>query len=228
MNDQNLKVRKGLIFCVLTFAIFAALGLTPPAAHAASSTVTILPNNSSYSVGATITVNGTVSPAPAVNGTNVAVIILSPSGATADANQFTINPTTGAYSGTFVTGGPTYSTQGQYKITANYNGATQSATVQYGNATQTTSRAANGTTISSVTTIVTSIVTTITQGGTTTTVLNNQQGTTVTSVVNSITTIVSSITNGGSNGSTALAVGAVGVIIAVIAGVLAVMAMRKK
>jgi len=85
----------------------AFLFLVPLMAFAASSTVTLTTNQSYYAAGSTITVTGTVSPAPTSSGTSVAVSITAPNGAIADANQFLVS-TAGTYSGTFVTGGPTY------------------------------------------------------------------------------------------------------------------------
>jgi hypothetical protein len=206
----------------------AFLFLTPLTSFAAGS-VTLSTDKTTYAVDATITVNGTVTPAPGISGTSVAVTILTPSGTTADANQFAVNPSTGAYGGTFVTGGPTYSPQGTYTISANYNGATASQTFTYGNGSSsvTSSQTGGATTttiveqttvtqvVSSVTTVVSSAVTTVSAVAQTTT-----------TVVNAVTTTISSSVAGSD--STALAIGAVGVIIAIIAAVLAVLAMRKK
>jgi hypothetical protein len=208
---------------------FAFLFLTPLSAFATSnaSTVTITLNATTYPSGATITVNGTVTPAPTVSGTNVAVAIVGPNGATADANQFTVATSTGAWSGTFTAGGPDYVADGNgtYTVTANYQGSTASATFTYGTAAPTTSQ--TGTTTTIITSIITTEITTVSQGGVTTTIVNNLPGTTVTSVVTSVTsTVVNSTTSVPD--STALAIGAVGVIIAIIAAVLAVLAMRKK
>jgi len=104
------------------------------------------------------------------------------------------------------------------------------------------------TTISSVTTILqagSTVVTTITQPGTTVVTTIDQAGTTVvTTITQPGTTIVttqqlpgatttqqttlSSITTVQQNATTALAIGAIAIIIAIIAGVFAVLAMRKK
>lgn len=115
--------------------LVAFLFLVPLAAFAASSTVTV---NATYTAATNqVAVSGTVTPAPGVSGTNVAVEITSPTGVVVDANQFAVNSATGAYNGTFVTGGPSYSVNGTYTVTANYNGGTASATFQYGTMTTT-------------------------------------------------------------------------------------------
>jgi hypothetical protein len=209
----------------------AFLFLAPLAVFAASSTVTITTDKTFYPSGTnTINVSGTVTPAPGVSGTFVAVSISAPNGGgSVDANEFAVNSATGAYSGSFVTGGPTYAAQGIYTITANYNGGTASATFQYGNTTSSTSQTGGGTTTTIVqqfTTTVNNVVTSVTtvvQNAVTT--VSAVTATTVTQQVQTTTTV--SATGGGSD-STALAIGAVGVIIAIIAAVLAVLAMRKK
>jgi len=199
--------------------------LVPLAAFAASSTVTV---TATYTASTNqVAVSGMVTPAPGVSNTNAAVEITSPGGVVVDANQFAVNSGTGAFSGTFVTGGPSYSVNGTYTVTANYNGGTASATFVYGTMT-TTSASGTGTTttiiVSSITTVVQpGVTTTVVQPGVTTTVVNSQQ-TTVTSLVQQQTTVTQSYT--GSD--TGTYVGAVGIIIAIIAIILAVMTMRKK
>lgn len=224
MND-HLKA-KTMSSCLLFLAAIALLCLAPLTAHAATSSVTIQTDKSAYTAGTgTILVSGTVAPAPGISGTFVAISITSPNGTIADANQFVVNPSTGAYNGTFVTGGPTYGTQGTYTISANYNNAVASAQFQYGNVTTTSQSAAGSTTTTvGVTTTVTSAVqTTVTQNQATTTTLSQQEQTTVSSTA--LTTITSTQS---SSDTTALAVGAVAVIIAILAAVMAVTAMRRK
>src|SRR5579872_688795 len=226
MNNRSKAARTTL----LLLAIVSLLCLTPLASHAASSAVTIKTNQTSYSVGTeVIAVSGNVTPAPGVSGTYVAISVLSPNGALADANQFAVNSATGAFNGNFTTGGPTYSAQGAYTIKAVYNNASASQVFQYGNASTSTSGQASGTatttTMDVTTTLTSQVQTTVTQSQATT-VTQSQPGqqTTVTSQVQVVTTVSGS----GGSSSTALAVGAVGVIIAVIAAVLAVTAMRRK
>jgi len=214
----------------LLFAILSLICLTPLASHAASSAVTIKTNQSSYPAGTeTITVSGNVTPVPGQSGTFVAISITSPNGALTDANQFSVSPTTGAFNGTFTTGGPTYNVQGTYTIKAVYNNATASEIFQYGNTTTSSSSSqasgtATTTTVAVTTTVVSQVQTTVTQAQATTVTQVQQQQTTVTSQVNYVTTVSAS----AGSSSTALAVGAVGVVIAIIASVLAVMAMRRK
>jgi len=208
----------------------AFLFLVPLATFAAAPTVTITTDKTFYPSGTnTINVSGTVTPAPGVSGTYIAVSITAPNGGgSVDANEFAVNSATGAYSGTFVTGGPTYAAQGIYTITANYNGGTASATFQYGNSTTSSSQTGSGTTTTIVqqfTTTVSNVVTSVTtvvQSAVTT--VSAVTATTVTQQVQTTTTVSASATTD----STALAIGAVGVIIAIIAAVLAVLAMRKK
>jgi len=209
--------------------LVAFLFLVPLTAFAAGSvTVTSPTAGAIVAVGATITVSGTVSPAPSASGTSIAVSIVAPNGQTADANQFTVATGTGAFSGTFVTGGPTYTGPGMYTINFNYNGATTSVQVQYGNSTTSQASATGTTTTVQVTTTIVSVVqTTVTQqNNVQTTVTQVQQGgtTTVMSTINAQTTVTQSYT-GSDNG---VYVGAVGIIVAIIAIVLAVLAMRNK
>jgi len=218
--------RKAL--AVTGIGMFIAFLFLVPLTAFAASTLTVTTDKTTYAVGATIKVSGTVTPAPGLSGTNVAVSIVTPSGSTADANQFTVNSATGAYNGTFVTGGPTYTPQGMYTIKAVYNGATASGTFQYGNATTSTSSSASGgVTTTIITTIIESSVTTISQGGVTTTIVNNLPGTTVTSVVTSVTTTQINSTTSAPD-STGIAIGAVGLIVAIVAIILVVLLMRKK
>jgi hypothetical protein len=205
--------------------VIAFLFLAPLASFAAGS-VTLTTDKTAYAGTVPIKVSGTVTPAPATSGTYIAISIASPSGQQVDANEFAVATGTGAYNGTFTTGGSSYSVNGTYTITANYQGATATSSFQYGSTTGST---VNGSATTIITTIdsITTEVTTVSQGGLTTTVVNNLPGTTVTSIVTSATTVVSQITSTASD-STALAIGAVGLIIAIVAIVLAVLTMRKK
>jgi hypothetical protein len=100
--------------------------------NATTYSVTVATNAPSYTRGETVGVNGTVSPAPTNSGTYVGISILEPNGETADANEFPVSVGTGQYNGSFVTGGPTFSSNGTYTVDANYNGSTASTTFQYG------------------------------------------------------------------------------------------------
>jgi hypothetical protein len=206
---------------------FAFLFLAPLAVFAAGS-VTLTLDKTTYVNGNTIKVSGTVTPAPTTSGTSVAVTISGPTGGTIDANQFVVSTSTGNYNGTFVAGGPLYTKNGTYTITATYNGATASQLFQYGTQSNQTGGATTTTVVVQTTTTVVqqgaTVVTTVVQAGATTTVV--QQGATV------VTTIVSqqqtTVTESPTTDGTALAVGAVGLIVGIVAIVLAVLTMRKK
>jgi len=94
----------------------AFLFLAPLAVSAATTSVTVTTDKTSYSGTATIHVSGTVTSAPGISGTNVAVTISGPAGSPnpVDANQFLVNANTGAFNGTFVTGGTNYAINGTY------------------------------------------------------------------------------------------------------------------
>jgi len=218
---------------VAGMGMFIAFLFLAPLAVFAAGSVTITTDKTFYAGTQTIKVSGTVTPTPTTSGTSVAVTIAGPNGATVDANQFVVSTTNGTYSGTFVTGGSGYTGAGNgtYTINANYNGATGSAIFQYGNKTGTTSGSGSGTTTTvQVTTTVSAVTTvTLTGGGTTTTVVQNNGGgaTTVTQMTTIATTVVSNVTSNGGD-STALAIGAVGLIVGIIAAIIAVLAMRRK
>jgi len=207
---------------------FAFLFLAPLVVFAAGSATMTL-DKTTYFNGNTIKVSGTVTPAPTTSGTSVAITITGPTGATVDANQFVVSTTNGNYNGTFVAGGPLYTKNGTYTVTANYNGATASQIFQFGNST-----GGGGGSATTTTLIITSAVTTtvVQQGGTTTIV---QQGGTTT-VVQQCATVQTTVTQQQQTtvtlspqaDSTALAVGAVGLIVGIVAIVLAVLTMRKK
>jgi len=218
--------RKAIV--VTGMGMFIAFLFLAPFAAFAASAVTLTTDKTFYAGTATINVSGTVTPAPGVNGTSVAITINGPTGAPSpvDVNQFLVNGATGAYSGTFTTGGPNYKINGTYTLTANYGGGTASASFQYGNITTATSGTGTTTTVQVTTTVISIQQTTVTQVNNVATTVTSvqQQQTTTTQVVNSQTTVTLSPTTDG----TALAVGAVGVIIAIVAVVLAVLTMRKK
>jgi hypothetical protein len=216
---------------VAGMGMFIAFLFLAPLAVFAAGSVTITTDKSFYAGTQTIKVSGTVTPTPATAGTSVAISITGPTGSTVDANQFVVSTTNGTYSGTFVTGGPGYATNGTYTIKAIYGNTTGSAIFQYGNASSTTTGSGGATTTTVV--IMSTIVqqTTVTQAGvgTTTTVVQNNGGgaTTVTQMTTIATTVVSNVTT-NSGDSTALAIGAVGLIVGIIAAIIAVLAMRKK
>jgi hypothetical protein len=209
--------------------VFIAFLFLAPLAVTAAGSVTLTLDKTQYVSGATIHVSGTVTPAPSTSGTEVAVTISGPTGGTVDANQFAVSSSTGNYNGTFVAGGPLYTVNGTYTISAAYNGATASQLFQYGQPTNVTG---GGTT----TTVIQQTTTTVVQAGATTTVV--QPGSTVvTTIVQQGATVVTTVTQAqqttvtlsytGSD-TTGIAIGAVALIIAIIAIVMAVLFMRKK
>jgi len=205
------------------------LFLVPLVSHAAGTSVTVATDKSYYAGAATITVSGTVTPAPGVSGTNVAISITSPNGQLAGVNQFSVNSGTGAYSGTFVAGGALWSVNGTYTVSANYNGATATNQFQYGNVT-TSSGSATTTTL-----IVSSIITqqttvTVSGGAVTTTVVQAPVTTTVVQAQQTTVTqqIQTTVTESAASDTTGIVVGAIGVVIAIIAGALSVVALRRK
>jgi len=230
---------------VLAIAAILLLSFAPFFSFAAGTTVKVQTSAASYAApvggGASIPINGTVSPAPGAAGYSITLTVTNTAGLDYVVST-SVNGTNGHFSYTLVTGttaglwvNGVYTVTGIYTPNINTPSTTGSTTFQYGAVTTTTSpttttTSSSGggstttvvTTIDSITTIVsaTTIIqggTTITQAGTTVTL----GGTTVTSVVNSITTV-----SGGSS-TTAEALGAVGIVIAIIAGALAAMALRK-
>jgi hypothetical protein len=205
----------------------AFLLLAPLAAFAQTGTVTVTTDQTSYQPGATITVSGTVTPAPTLSGTYVGISITTPTGVVADANEFAVAASTGTFSGTF-TPGPTYTPNGTYTVTAKYSSYTPgTATFAFGNLTTTSSSQTGVTTTiySDVTTTVSSVVTTASTIFSTA-VSTVSAATTTTVSAATTTTIVESATSSGSG--TAEAIAAVAIIIAIIAIIFAVLGMRKK
>jgi hypothetical protein len=143
---------------------------------AAATNLTVQTNQPTYPVGLnTIIVSGNVTPPPNETNTWVAISILSPNGALVDANQFEVNPTTGAFNGAFVTGGPTYTGAGAYTVKAEYESINATAVFQYGNSTL------SNQTITTNTTSSETISSTSTQTPTSTSTSSTQTSTTPTS-----------------------------------------------
>jgi len=210
----------GMLMAFLLFAPFFAAATTY--------TISVSTDKSIYNSGATITVSGSVSPAPP-SGTATTLQVKNSGGTLVDFGQGNVGPT-GSFSATFVVGA-SYA-PGSYTVTAVWGPnataptITGSANFQINGTAPTTNPSGVTTTIFSyVTTTVVQqgVTTTVVQAPVTTTIVSAQQ-TTVTSVVQQQTTVTQSYT--GSD--TGTYIGAVGIIIAIIAIVLAVLAMRKK
>jgi len=113
----------------LATAIIAAFLVLGPAAAFAATTVTVATGASSYSGSQTVTVSGTVTPAPPA-GTNVVITTRGPAGVV-DINSVPVN--SGAYSYALVTGGSTSWVSGTYTVNATWGGpaGTASATTTF-------------------------------------------------------------------------------------------------
>lgn len=237
-NSINVRTAIGLlvfstllVLCLASFAVYAA----------SSNTVTIQTNSPSYSGGTqTIRFSGTVTPAPAVNGTYIGVAITAPDGSLVYANEYLVSLTSGAYNGSCITG-PTFGAQGTYTIKVNYNGITASTDFQFGNATSTSSQSTSSTTVtittsstvstsSSASSTSTSSTSTTSSSQISTTTSQSQQTTTTTSQQTQTTssTTSSSTASRSSGSSSVLIVGAVVVVVAAVASAFALMMKRKK
>jgi len=243
MKSLNMVTNMGKATTVTAIGVLVAfLFLVPVFANATSYTLTVKTDQSSYATGATVTVSGTVTPAPAA-GTAVGISVISPSGA----QVAFISPqvTAGSYSGTFVTGGTGNWVSGTFTVTAKWaDNATGPAYAESTTFTYT----ASGPTTSSVTqtnvttTIISQVTTTIVESSAVTTTVvaspppavttiitqvQTLPGTTVTQVVSSIVSSITTVSSGGGS-SADLPIAIVGVVIAIVAGALAVVALRRK
>ena len=217
---------------VLVIAALLLLSFVTLFSSAAGTTVTVQTSASSYPApaagGEQIPVSGTVSPAPGISGYAVSIQFTNTAGlyfvATAP-----VDASTGAFSYTLTTGPANQNwINGTYTVRAVYGTIpggpqyTATTTFTYGavSTTTTTPTTSTNTTSAVVTTIVNATtitqVTTVQQGGTTI----------VTTVQQGGTTIVTTVQQGTSTTIEALAI--VGIVIAIIAGALAAMALRKK
>lgn len=220
---------------VLAIAALLLLSFVPLFSSAAGTTVTVQTSASSYPApaagGEQIPVSGTVSPAPGISGYAVSIQFTNTAGlyfvATAP-----VDASTGAFSYTLTTGPANQNwINGTYTVRAVYGTIpggpqyTAATTFNYGTfSTTSTSTSSNSTGTSS--------------GGTTTTIISAttifttvNSATTVMTTVNSATTVVSATTTtvmSGGASTTVEALAIVGIVIAIIAGALAAMALRKK
>ena len=192
-----------------------------------------------------VAVSGSVVPNPGAN-QEVSVAVTAPNGATVLNGVVPVNSTTGAYTYTAVPGGSSNWVNGTYVAQVTWGTLSQTYTnatsFTYGTVpTTTTSSSSSGSSTSSsksVTFIASSTTTTVA-----TTTTQTVATTYVTTLVNPGTTIVTTITQGGhtivttqstvttvqgSGSVTAEAIAAVGVVLAIIAGAIALMAMRRR
>jgi hypothetical protein len=221
---------------VLAIAAILLFSFVPFFSFAAGTTVTVQTSQSSYPNGSTgilIPINGTVSPAPGVSGYSVSIEVTNPSGLYF-VTSTPVNATTGAFSYTLTTGSPsnlwgngTYTVTAVYAASANSQPVSGTTTFTYGEFASTTSSSSSSGSGSSsggvATTIISSFVTTIVQNEQTTTVVTSA------TTVNLGTTIVSATTTTVQAAASTLGetLGAVGIVIAIIAGGIAAMALRK-
>ncbi|MGH2639187.1 MAG: hypothetical protein ACRDF4_07920 [Rhabdochlamydiaceae bacterium] len=230
---------------VLAIAAILLLSFAPFFSFAAGTTVAVQTSASSYPAppggGEKIPINGTVSPAPGATGYSISLTVTNAAGLYFVAST-PVNGTTGAFSYTLVTGttnglwdNGTYTVTGIYSTNINSPTVTGSTTFAYGTFTTTSTSSSSSSSSSSCgcgTTVVTTIdsITTVYAG--TTTVVNSGTTTVInsgtTTVVNSGTTVTQITTvSAGGNSSLGEALGAVGVVVALIAGGLAALALRK-
>jgi uncharacterized protein YoxC len=118
----------------------AFLFLSPFAAYAAGATVTVKTDQASYSGVQTLTIFGTVSPAPTAVGTNIVITVRNQlTHATVITSEATVN-TDGSYTTGFVTGGSSNWTSGTYVVNGTYVSGTTSgsgtATFTYSSTSQ--------------------------------------------------------------------------------------------
>lgn len=120
------------LFSILALGTMLMLMPTIPSFSSASGNITVNLGSSAYSGNATMTVYGEVVPPPGP-GSQVALSILSPTGQTIGAANAIVNGTTGGYIFSFVLGGPYYTLNGTYTVTAtSESGARQNMTFFYG------------------------------------------------------------------------------------------------
>lgn len=205
-------------------AIAAVLFLSVPIMASAAGTVVDVNATSVY--GKSVNVSGMITPNPGA-GQEVSIAVTAPDGANVLSAVVPVSSATGAYNYTAVAGGSSHWINGTYSVSATWGTISQAytntTTFAYGAFTTTsTSTSSNSSSSGQATTIYSN--TTISSITTVTSVTTIISGTTLTSV----TTIVSAITTTVANGSsTALYIGIVAVIIAVVAGAIAAMALRK-
>jgi len=212
----------GVLMAFLLFAPFFAAATTY--------TLSVTTDKTIYNAGATITVSGSVSPAPP-SGTATTIQIKNSAGTLVDFGQASVGPS-GTFTTTFVAGASyapgSYTANAVWGLNATAPVITATANFQINGTVTSTSGGPSGTTttVQVTTTVVEApVTTTIVQQGATTTVVQQQQTTISSIITQAVTTTVSA---SATTDSTALAVGALGLIVAIVAIVLAVLFMRKK
>jgi large repetitive protein len=217
------KIGLGALAIAAIFVIF----VSPLFSFAAGPTIT-LSVGGPYTLGQSISISGTVTPATAT--TLISIKIYNPSGVLTAINEPSVSQTTGAFSWNTTSGTSGNWVNGTYSVTASFSGATPvTQTFQMGTTTSTTGTGTGATTIieNFTTSVVTTEITTVTAATTVnsgTTIVTTVGGATVTSV----TTVQNNTTTTVSGGSATLAeaLGAVGIVVGIIA--IALVFMRRK
>lgn len=225
LSSQIGYTKTAYIAGIGALAIAAILLLSIPIMASAAGTAVDVNATSVY--GKTVTVTGMVIPNPGAN-QEVSISVTAPDGANVLTAVVPVSSATGAFNYTATAGGSSHWVNGTYTVNAIWGTVNQAysntTTFAYGTFSSTTTTSSSSATGSTVTTIFSNTtISSITTVSSVTTVIS---GTTLTSVTTVVSSIITTITSGGSN-STALYIGIVGVIIAVIAGALAAMALRK-
>ena len=175
---------------IATIALAAFLVLGPALASGATRSMTLTPNSSSYSGQATITVTGTISPAPTIANTAVVVTTKGPAGAV-DIGEAVVATGTGAFTYVYVSGGSANWVTGTFTVNGTWGaqGDTASAITTF---TYTAGQNGGGVvTVTTTTTSTTTVFSTTTVAAATTTVVNPD-----TQTLNQIATSVASMQSG--------------------------------
>jgi hypothetical protein len=242
LNSVGLNTKAPTIARIGVLAIAAVLVLlylVPIFSAAAGTTVTV---TATSAYGQWVNISGSVSPAPGASGYEVGIAVQNSGGQAVIVADANVNGTTGDFNYTYTGVGnlanDTYSVTVAYEPTIGGPTYDGSASFNYGfvQTTTSTSQTCTCTTVYvNATTTVEATTTVVLTGGATTTTVSSpgatttvvQQGATVTSIVQTQTTVTLSPSSSSSGVGTAEAIGAVGVVIAVIAGALSVFALRK-
>jgi len=218
------------ILALLALAYFA----TP--ALAQTYTVTVQTDQPSYTGSQTITITGTVSPAP---GPNTAVILSTKNsnGTVVDYQNDPVNSATGAYAGVIVAGGTVNWIPGTYIVNATWGGdatsAIQTITFLYTPTVTTTSSTTTSSTTTTSTTTTSSATTSSTTNSTSTssttsTSTSSSPPVTVTSTVTTTTSASSSSTSTSSGGISSSVVYGIVAVVVIILAVVGIMMWRKR
>ncbi|HUI00844.1 MAG TPA: hypothetical protein VLX56_04360 [Nitrososphaerales archaeon] len=148
---------------ISAIALAAFLVLGPALASGATRSMTIATNNPSYAGQQTISVTGTISPAPTIANTAVVVTTKGPAGAV-DIGEAAVAVGTGTFNYVFVSGGSAMWTTGTYTVNGTWGGQGDTAS-----AITTFTYQATGTGGGGVVTITTTVTSTTALGTTTVT-----------------------------------------------------------